>query len=61
MAVQRALSNYGYGQLQPSGLLDDATSHAIEKFERDRKMPVTGRMSDRLVNELTAVTGHPLE
>jgi hypothetical protein len=24
-------------------------------------MPVTGRMSDRLVNELTAVTGHPLE
>jgi hypothetical protein len=61
MAVQRALSNYGYGQLQPSGLLDDATSHAIEKFERDRKMPVTGRMSDRLVNELTVVTGHSLE
>jgi hypothetical protein len=61
MAVQRALSNYGYGQLKPTGLLDDATSQAIEKFERERKMPVTGRMSDRLVNELTAMTGHPLE
>lgn len=61
MAVQRTLSNYGYGQLKPTGLLDDATSQAIEKFERERKMPVTGRMSDRLVNELTAVTGHPLE
>jgi hypothetical protein len=61
VAVQRALSNYGYGQLKLTGLLDDATSQAIEKFERDRKMPVTGRMSDRLVNELTAMTGQPLE
>jgi hypothetical protein len=60
-AVQRALSNYGYGQIKLTGLLDDATSQAIEKFERERKMPVTGRMSDRLVNELTAMTGHPLE
>jgi hypothetical protein len=61
LAVQHALSNYGYGQIKPTGLLDDATSQAIEKFERERKMPVTGRMSDRLVNELTAMTGHPLE
>lgn len=60
-AVQRALSDYGYGQLKLTGLLDDATSQAIEKFERDRKMPVTGRMSDRLVNELTAMTGHSPE
>jgi hypothetical protein len=61
VAVQRALSNYGYGQIKLTGLLDDATSQAIEKFERERKMPVTGRMSDRLVNELTAMAGHPLE
>ena len=34
LAVQRVLSNYGYGQIKPTGMLDDATSQAIEKFER---------------------------
>ena len=61
LAVQRVLSNYGYGQIKPSGMLDDATSQAIEKFERERKLPVTGRVSDRLVSELAAMTGHPVE
>jgi hypothetical protein len=61
VAVQRALSEYGYGQIKPTGLLDDPTSQAIEKFERDRKMPVTGRVSDRLVSELAAMIGHPIE
>ena len=61
MAVQRVLSNYGYGQIKPTGMLDDATSQAIEKFEREHKLPVSGRVSDRLVNELAAMTGHPIE
>jgi len=61
MAVQRALSDYGYGQMRPSGILDEATSAAIEKFEREHKLPVTGRISDRLVSGLTAMVGHPLE
>jgi hypothetical protein len=61
VAVQRVLSNYGYGQIKPSGMLDDATSQAIEKFERERKLPVTGRVSDRLVSELAAMTGHSVE
>jgi hypothetical protein len=60
-AVQRALSDYGYGQIRPNGMLDDDTSAAIEKFERERKMPVTGEISDRLVGELSAMVGHPLE
>ena len=60
-AVQRALSDYGYGQIKPSGMLDDATSEAIEKFEREHKLPVTGRVSDRLVAELTAMVGHPIQ
>jgi len=60
-AVQRALSAYGYGQIKPSGMLDDPTSTAIEKFEREHKLPVTGRVSDRLVSELEAMVGHPLE
>jgi len=60
-AVQRVLSDYGYGQIKPTGMLDDATSIAIEKFQRERKLTVTGEVSDRLVRELTAMIGHPLE
>lgn len=60
-AVQRVLSNYGYGQIKPSGMLDDATSAAIEKFERERRLPVTGEISDRLMRELAVMVGHPLQ
>ncbi len=59
--VQRALSQYGYGQIKPTGVLDDATTAAIEKFERGHKLPVTGRISDRLVGDLAAMVGHPLD
>lgn len=60
-AVQRALTQYGYGQLKPTGAVGADTQTAIAKFERDRKLPVTGQMSDRLVKELTAMTGHPID
>jgi Putative peptidoglycan binding domain len=60
-AVQRALTDYGYGQLKPTGTVGSETLAAIQKFERDRKMPITGQMSDRLVRELSAVTGRPIE
>lgn len=61
MAVQRALSEFGYGQIRPTGLLDAETQAAIEKFERDRKLPVTRQVSDRLARELAVMTGRPLE
>ncbi len=60
-AVQRALTEYGYGQLKPTGTVGTDTQAAIQKFERERKMPLTGQMSDRLVRELTAVIGRPVE
>ena len=60
-AVQRALTQYGYGQLKPTGAVGAETQAAISKFERDRKLPVTGQMSDRLVKELTAMIGHPVD
>lgn len=60
-SVQRALAEYGFGQLKPTGTVGSDTQAAISKFERDRKMPVTGQMSDRLVRELTAVIGHPID
>lgn len=61
MAVQRVLSDFGYAQLRPTGVMNPETSSAIEKFERERKLPVTGMISDRLVRELAATTGRPLE
>jgi Putative peptidoglycan binding domain len=60
-AVQRALTEYGYGQLKPTGTIGSDTQAAISKFERDRKLPATGQISDRLVRELTAMIGHPIE
>ncbi len=60
-AVQRALSDFGYGQIKPTGVFDPDTRAAIEKFERDHKLPVTGQLSDRVVRELAAMTGRPLE
>ncbi|MBS0528026.1 MAG: peptidoglycan-binding protein [Proteobacteria bacterium] len=59
--VQRTLTEYGYGQLKPTGTVGSDTQAAIQKFERDRKIPVTGQMSDRLVRELVAMTGRPID
>jgi peptidoglycan hydrolase-like protein with peptidoglycan-binding domain len=61
MAIQRALSDYGYGQLAPTGLLGAETKTAIERFERERKLPVTGQITVHLTRELTAMTGRPLD
>jgi peptidoglycan hydrolase-like protein with peptidoglycan-binding domain len=61
IALQRALAEYGYGQIRPSGIIDAETQSAIEKFERERKLPITGQASDRVVRELAAMTGRPLE
>jgi hypothetical protein len=60
-AVQRVLSEFGYGQIKPTGVLDGATGEAISKFEREHKLPVSGRVSDRLVSALGTMAGHPIE
>jgi peptidoglycan hydrolase-like protein with peptidoglycan-binding domain len=61
LAIQRALADFGYGQIKPTGVYDPDTRTAIEKFERDHRLPVTGQISDRFVRELAAMTGRPLE
>jgi peptidoglycan hydrolase-like protein with peptidoglycan-binding domain len=61
LAVQRALNDFAYGPVSPTGNYDPATRAAIERFERARGMPVTGQVSDRLVRELSSVVGRPLE
>jgi hypothetical protein len=60
-AVQRTLTEYGYGQLKPTGTVGSDTQAAIQKFERDRKIAVTGQVSDRLVRELAAMTGRAID
>ncbi len=61
LAIQRALADFGYGQLRPTGVYDPETKDAIEKFERARRLPVTGQISDQVVRELSVMTGRPLE
>ncbi|MCB1411721.1 MAG: peptidoglycan-binding protein [Xanthobacteraceae bacterium] len=60
VAVQRALTRYGYGQFKPTGTVGPETRAAIQKFERERKLPVTGKISNRLVVELSAMTGQAI-
>jgi peptidoglycan hydrolase-like protein with peptidoglycan-binding domain len=61
LAVQRALTDFGYGPLKPTGVYDPDTRAAVERFERARKRPVTGHISEQLVRDLAAMTGRPLE
>ena len=60
-ALQRALNEFGYGPLKATGNYGSETIAAIKKFERDRKMPVTGQISPRLLQELSVLTGKPIE
>jgi Putative peptidoglycan binding domain len=61
VSIQRALADFGYGQIKATGVYDPETRSAIEKFERDHHLPATGQISDRFVRELAAMTGRPLE
>jgi hypothetical protein len=60
-AVQRVLTEYGHGQLKPTGAIGSDTQAAIQKFERERKLPVTAQISDRLVRDLSARIGHSID
>ncbi len=60
-AVQRTLAEYGYAQLKPTGVMNAETQAAIAKFERERKLPVDGQISDRLLRELALLSGHPID
>lgn len=61
VAVQRALTDFGYGPVNPTGLYDTQTRGAIERFEKARRRPTTGQITDQLVRDLAALTGRPLE
>lgn len=56
-AAQRALIKLGHGALKVDGVLGPGTRHALERFERERKLPVTGELNARTVRELSAQAG----
>ncbi len=60
-AVQRVLSDFGYGQIKATGTVDRDTQDAIEQFERARKLPVTRQITPVLMRELTVMAGRPLD
>jgi hypothetical protein len=60
-AVQRVLSEYGYGQIKPTGTFDRETQDAIEQFERAKKLTVTRQITPVLMRELASLAGRPLE
>lgn len=57
--AQRALVKLGYGPLKSDGVPGPATRAAIERFERDRKLPVKGEAGGRTLRELAARSGLP--
>jgi peptidoglycan hydrolase-like protein with peptidoglycan-binding domain len=61
LSLQRALSRLGYGPVRMSGTFGPDTKEAIERFERDWMMPVTGLMSENLFTKLAAVNGAPID
>jgi len=61
LSVQRLLARYGYGPIHVNGMADKETREAIARFERDRKMPETGEVSDRLRRELASFSGSSLD
>jgi peptidoglycan hydrolase-like protein with peptidoglycan-binding domain len=61
VAVQRALTDFGYGPVKPTGIYDAETRMSIERFEKARRRPVTGQISDQLIRDLAALTGRPLQ
>ncbi|MBA1158084.1 peptidoglycan-binding domain-containing protein [Microvirga mediterraneensis] len=56
LAGQRALARLGYN-VKVDGLMGSGTRQAIERFEQDRHLPVTGELNARTIRELSAASG----
>jgi hypothetical protein len=60
-AAQRALNRVGFGPVKADGVFGEETRAALERFERDRRIPVTRDLSPRTLRELTAASGIRME
>ncbi len=57
LRVQTGLSELAYDPGGIDGELTDATRAAIKEFQRDRKMPETGEVTEELLAELGKMSG----
>ncbi len=57
LLVQRALSDLGYGPIEIDGVLGGQTGQAIQRFELDRGLPITGKLGERIIAELVLIGG----
>lgn len=60
-AVQRAFRQLGYVTTLPDGRLNDSTRRAIRKFEQDRKLKETGRISGELIAKLASLASDAMQ
>ena len=61
MNVQKALTKLGYGPLKADGVLGATTRQALERFERDKNLPVTGGLGTRTTRQLASASGTQIE
>ena len=59
-AVQQTLADLGYAPGPVDGIPGRGTKKAIKAFESDRRLPVKGRISGKLLREILRVTGTKL-
>jgi peptidoglycan hydrolase-like protein with peptidoglycan-binding domain len=52
LGIEKALAKQGYGPLKVDGFMSNETRNAIARFEKDRSLPVTGQVTDRLIQAL---------
>ena len=60
MKAQQALVKLGFA-LRPDGVLGGTTRQAIERFERDRGLPVKGDLTAKIRRQLMAQSGIAME
>ena len=61
LAAQRALNRVGAGPVKADGVFGEETRAAIERFERERRLPVTRDLGARTLRELASVSGMRME
>lgn len=59
--AQKALTKLGYGPLRADGLMGATTRQALERFERDHNLPVTGSLGQRTTRQLASAAGTKID
>ncbi len=59
--IQQLLSDLGYGPLSADGVLGANTASAIQRFELDRGLPITGQLSEAVIERLEMVSGQKID